>query len=65
MDLDFMLEHLPRLLKATKLTIQLTLLSLFLVFLLVYSLQYLEQVKIKFFTFFHIIIHTFLEVLLC
>ena len=29
MDLDFMLEHLPRLLKATKLTIQLTLLSLF------------------------------------
>ena len=28
MDLDFMLEHLPRLLKATKLTIQLTLLSL-------------------------------------
>ena len=29
MDLDFMLEHLPRLLKATKLTILLTLLSLF------------------------------------
>ena len=29
MDLDFMFEHLPRLLKATKLTIQLTLLSLF------------------------------------
>jgi len=29
MDLDFMLEHLPRLFKATKLTIQLTLLSLF------------------------------------
>ena len=29
MDLDFMLENLPRLLKATKLTIQLTLLSLF------------------------------------
>ena len=29
MDLDFMLEHLPKLLKATKLTIQLTLLSLF------------------------------------
>ena len=29
MDLDFILEHLPRLLKATKLTIQLTLLSLF------------------------------------
>ena len=29
MDLDFTLEHLPRLLKATKLTIQLTLLSLF------------------------------------
>ena len=29
MDLDFALEHLPRLLKATKLTIQLTLLSLF------------------------------------
>ena len=29
MDLDFMLEHLPRLLKATNLTIQLTLLSLF------------------------------------
>ena len=29
MDLDFMLEHLPRLLKATTLTIQLTLLSLF------------------------------------
>ncbi len=29
MDFDFMLEHLPRLLKATKLTIQLTLLSLF------------------------------------
>ena len=29
MDLDFMFEHLPRLIKATKLTIQLTLLSLF------------------------------------
>ena len=29
MDLDFMLENLPKLLKATKLTIQLTLLSLF------------------------------------
>ena len=29
MDLDFALEHLPRLLNATKLTIQLTLLSLF------------------------------------
>ena len=29
MDLDFMLGHLPRLLKATTLTIQLTLLSLF------------------------------------
>ena len=29
MDLNFMLEHLPRLLNATKLTIQLTLLSLF------------------------------------
>ena len=29
MDLDFMLEHLPRLLNATKLTIQLTLSSLF------------------------------------
>jgi len=29
MDLDFMLEHLPRLFNATKLTIQLTLLSLF------------------------------------
>ena len=27
MDLDFMLEHLPRLVKATKLTIQLTLIS--------------------------------------
>ena len=29
MDLDFMLEHFPRLIKAAKLTIQLTLLSLF------------------------------------
>jgi len=29
MDLDFMLEHLPRLLKAAKLTVQLTLISLF------------------------------------
>ena len=29
MDLDFALEHLPRLLKAAKLTIELTLLSLF------------------------------------
>ena len=29
MDLGFALEHLPRLLKATKLTIELTLLSLF------------------------------------
>jgi len=29
MDLDFILEHFPRLLKATKLTIQLTFLSLF------------------------------------
>ena len=29
MDLDFALEHLPRLLKATRLTIELTLLSLF------------------------------------
>ena len=29
MDLDFALEHFPRLLKATKLTIELTLLSLF------------------------------------
>ena len=29
MDLDFISEHFPRLLKATKLTIELTLLSLF------------------------------------
>ena len=29
MDLDFTLEHLPRLLKAAKLTIELTLISLF------------------------------------
>ena len=29
MDLDFAIEHLPRLLKAAKLTIELTLLSLF------------------------------------
>ena len=29
MDLDFMLGHLPRMLKATTLTIQLTILSLF------------------------------------
>ena len=29
MDLDFMLEHLPRLLKAAKLTVKLTLISLF------------------------------------
>ena len=29
MDIDFALEHFPRLLKATKLTIQLTFLSLF------------------------------------
>ena len=29
MDIEFTLEHLPKLLKATKLTIQLTFLSLF------------------------------------
>ena len=44
MDLDFDIEHLPRLLKATKLTIQLTLLSLFFgIFVSLYNL--LKSVK--------------------
>ena len=64
--MDLMIESLPRLLNATKLTIELTLLSLFFgIFCWCFSLQYYEQVKIKFFIIYLIIILTFLEELHC
>ena len=59
MDLDFMLEHLPRLLKATKLTIQLTLLSLFFGIFVGIFFAILRTSKNKFFITFHISFLTF------
>ena len=49
MDIDFALEHFPRLLKATKLTIQLTFLSLFFGLFVGFFAAILRTSKIKIF----------------
>ena len=49
MDIDFALEHFPRLLKATKLTIQLTFLSLFFGLFVGFFIAVLRTSKIKIF----------------
>ena len=51
MDIDFALEHFPRLLKATKLTIQLTFLSLFFGLFVGFFAAILRTSKIKIFFF--------------
>tara|TARA_Y100000741_G_scaffold323666_1_gene274059 strand:- start:1873 stop:2547 length:675 start_codon:yes stop_codon:yes gene_type:complete len=51
MDIDFALEHFPRLLKATKLTIQLTFLSLFFGLFVGFFTAILRTSKIKIFFF--------------
>ena len=51
MDIDFALEHFPRLLKATKLTIQLTFLSLFFGLFVGFFIAVLRTSKIKIFFF--------------
>ena len=63
MDLDFMLEHLPRLLKATKLTIQLTLLSLFFGIFVGVFFAILRTSKNKFFYSFAAVLYLFLTFL--
>ena len=59
--MDLMIESLPKLLNATKLTIQLTLLSLFFGIFVGVFFAILGQVKINFFITLHISILMFLE----
>ncbi len=61
MDLEFISEHFPRLLKATKLTIELTLLSLFFGVFVGVFFAILRTSKNKILFLYHIIIHIFLE----
>ena len=61
MDLDFISEHFPRLLKATKLTIELTSLSLFFGIFVGIFFAILRVSKNKILFLYHIITHIFLE----